>query len=92
MTDDDIRRFQGLFEALLASSDGNVRIETLFFEAVMLAGLGDLVYLEAVSRRMPARGAMAHSPAELHCFRQPAEANAAGDSGRGRNVMRSSGY
>lgn len=91
MTDEDIRRFQDLFGALLASSDGNSRIETLFFEAVMLAGLGDLVYLEGVSRRMPARGGMTHSPAEVDCFRQPAEANAAGDSRRGRNVMRSSG-
>jgi hypothetical protein len=83
MTDEDIRRFQDFFEALLASSDGNSRLETLFFEAVMLAGLGDLVYLEGVSRRMPARGGMAHSRGGL--FRQPAEANVpvtAGGAGR----------
>jgi hypothetical protein len=91
MTEDDIRRFEDFFVALLASSDGNSRIETVFFEAVMLAELGDVVYLEGVSRRMPASGGMAHSPAEAHCFRQPAEANAADDSRRGRNMLRSSG-
>ncbi len=56
MTDDDISRFQDVFETLLANSDGNGRIPTLFFESVMLSGLGDLVYVEDVPRRMIARG------------------------------------
>jgi hypothetical protein len=71
MTDDDINRFEDLFQALLTSSDGSSRIETLYYEAVMLAGLGDLVYLQGVPRRMTACDGGAHSPAEVDRCWQP---------------------
>jgi hypothetical protein len=89
MTDDDIRRFQDVFEALLANSDGNGRIPTLFFEAVMLSGLGDLVYLEDVPRRMIARRGMTQNPADVDHFRQSATALATVDAGHSRKTARS---
>ncbi|MFL6604957.1 MAG: hypothetical protein ACJ8R9_26975 [Steroidobacteraceae bacterium] len=90
MTDDDIRHFQDLFQALLSSSDGSSRIETLFFEAVMLAGLGDVVYLEGVPRRMTVCDGEAHSPREMNRCWQPRRPYVL-DSVHNRKMVRSAG-
>jgi hypothetical protein len=90
MTDDDISRFEALFQALLSSSDGSSRIETLFFEAVMLAGLGDVVYLEGVPRRMTVCDGGAHSPAEVDACWQPGRPCVV-DSGHSLQRVRSAG-
>jgi hypothetical protein len=89
MTEDDISRFQDIFKALLANNDGDGGIQTLFFEAVMLAGLSDLVYLESVPRRMITCCGMTQNPAGLAHFRQFAEPLATIDTRRTRQTVRS---
>jgi hypothetical protein len=39
-----------LLVSLLASGDGNRGLEGLFLQAAILAGLGDLVYVQGVTR------------------------------------------
>jgi hypothetical protein len=50
LTEEDIRRFQSFFVSLLARGDGHRCPEALFLQAAILAGLGDMVYVQGVTR------------------------------------------